>query len=561
MDNNKALDPAKTLNYYIATSLKRHASLPALINLHGHATPYTYATAAIQIERFHVFFRNMDLKKGDRVAFCARNSAQWALAFLASVTYGAVAVPILNEFKPDTIHNLLEHSGSRILFSDDSVFPNLNCEEVKGLEAVVDMTEGSYELAYSRNKAISKARTSVDADMERLYPAGYTVDDINYPSDSLDELVLINYTSGSTGFSKGVMLTRRNIVSNLVFAIDHMPFLEPGNGILSMLPMAHMYGLLVELIFPFAIGAYIRFLGRTPSPAILLDAFRTVHPKLIITVPLVIEKIIFSRVMPELRKPAMRLALAIPGLRNIIYRKVRDKLLTVFGGDLFELIIGGSALNPDVEQLLTRIKFPFTVGYGMTECAPLIAYAQWDERRQGSCGRIVDRMEGRIESPDPINIPGELWVKGDNVMQGYYNNPEATEAVLNPDGWMNTGDICQMDKSGLLYIRGRNKSMILGPSGQNIYPEEIEAVLNPLPLVQESVVVDRDGKLIAIIHPDFDAAKRQHITAQQLEQTMERNVAEANKALPAYSRINGFEIREEPFEKTPKHSIKRYLYK
>lgn len=561
MDTNRPLDPNKTLNYYIADSLKRHAALPALINLHGHATPYTYATAAIQIERFHVFFRNMGLEKGDRVAFCARNSAQWALAFLATVTYGGVAVPILNEFKPDTIHNLIEHSGSRILFSDDSVFPHLSCDEVKGLEAVVDMTDGSYELAYSRNKAIANARASVDADMLRLYPDGFKVDDINYPADELDELVLINYTSGSTGFSKGVMLTRRNLVSNLVFAIDHMPFLEPGNGILSMLPMAHMYGLLVELIFPFVIGAYIRFLGRTPSPAILLDAFRTVKPKLIITVPLVIEKIIFSRVMPELKKPAMRFALAIPGVRDIIYRKLRDKLLSVFGGDLFELIIGGSALNPDVERLLTRIRFPFTVGYGMTECAPLIAYAQWDERKKASCGRVVDRMEARIDSPDPINIPGELWVKGDNVMKGYYNNPEATESVLKSDGWMNTGDICQIDKSGLLYIRGRNKSMILGPSGQNIYPEEIEAVLNPLPLIQESVVVDRDGKLVAIIHPDLDLVRRQHISDDQLQKTMQHNIAEANKALPAYSRISNFEIIDEPFEKTPKHSIKRYLYK
>ena len=394
------------------------------------------------------------------------------------------------------------------------------------------------------------------------FPEGITAEnfDRDYFRDSKDDLAVINYTSGSTGLSKGVMISYGNLWSNARYSTDNIKFFEPGDGMVSMLPLAHMFGLLVELIFPLLKGCHITFLGKVPSPKILLDAFSRIRPKLVVTVPLVIEKIVTNKIFPALKRPLMRVATRIPLLNDFIYRKVRSKMIDAFGGNLHQLIIGGAALAPSVEKFLLRIKFPYTVGYGMTECAPLISYCFWDRQKPGSCGLVVDRMQARVESPDPSTVPGVLWVKGDNVMQGYYKNQEATDAVFD-DGWMNTGDICILDNDGYLFIKGRDKSMILGPSGQNIYPEEIENKLNHLPFVAESIVVERDGRLVALVYPDEEAARHAHLPKEKIDSLMDYNLVTLNRELPGYSKVSSIELRGEPFEKTPKQSIKRYLYK
>lgn len=546
----------KSFNKNISDSIVAHWEHPALTDLNGPTLKYSEVAAAIA--KIHIYYKTIGVKPGDKIALCGKNSSHWAIAFLATATYGAVIVPILNEFKPENIHHLVNHSDSVLLYIDDSIMENLDAEEMKGVKGIFSLSD--YSLLLSRDEKLAETRENIDAIFTKTYPEGFSGKDVKYHADSIDELMLINYTSGSTGFSKGVMLTYGNLMSNAQFAIDEIPYFHPDDGIVCMLPLAHMYGLLVELIFPLMKGAHVTMLGRVPSPKILLDAFADVRPKLIITVPLVIEKIVKGKVFPMINKPLMRAALLIPGLNSYIYKKIKKQLIGAFGGQLKLLVIGGAALSTDVEKFLRRIKFPYTVGYGMTECAPLIAFAQWDIQKSHSCGRPVDRMEVRIDSPDPEHIPGELWVRGANVMQGYYKNPEATESVFR-DGWMNTGDMCTQDSDGFIYIRGRNKTMILGPSGQNIYPEEIEQVLNNLPMVTESIVVDRDGALIALVHPDFDEAKRLKMTDTQLSSIMDEDLAALNKEMPAYSKVKAIEIMQEPFEKTPKHSIKRYLYK
>lgn len=540
-----------------AESIRAHWDLNALSDYKGDT--YTYGQVARQIARIHIVFEKHGVRPGEKIVLCGRNCARWAMSMLSVLTYGTVAVPLMHEFSPESVQTLVTHSDARILFVDRQIWDKLDPKAMPLLENAICIDD--YSILYSTDETLRNDVSALERIYAGRYPDGIRPADIHYYDARPDELALINYTSGSTGNSKGVMLSWRSIQSNIQFAIDNMPCMEPGDGIVSMLPMAHMYGLVVEFLFPFTKGSSVTYLGRVPSPTVLLGAFAQVRPRLIITVPLVIEKIIKTRVMPELRKPLMRVLLAIPGINNIIYRKLRDKLLSVFGGNLFELIVGGAALSKEVEQLLRRIRFPFTVGFGMTECAPLIAYAQWDVTAPGACGRIVDRMEGRIDSPDPANIPGVLYVKGDNVMLGYYKNPEATEAALDKDGWLCTGDICTMDKSGLLYIRGRDKNMILGASGQNIYPEEIEAVLNNMPYVVESVVVSRDGRLVALVYPDRETAEKNGLTPEALTQIMDRNLADLNRDLPAYSRVAAIELRDEPFEKTPKHSIRRFLYK
>lgn len=523
-----------------------------------HGVSYQYRDVARKIAKLHILFEHSGLKPGDKVALCGKNSANWAIAFLAILTYGAVAVPILHEFKPDNVHHLVNHSDARLLFVDSHIWENLDSDILKKIEGALQISD--YSLLLSRSKRMTDARNNLNRLFGERYPNRFTPDDVKYfkPADEND-LAIINYTSGSTGFSKGVMLTYRNVWSNIRFAMDNIPYLKPGDGMVCMLPLAHMFGLDIEMLFPFAKGCHIYFLTRTPSPKIIMEAFATVHPKLIITVPLVIEKIIRTRVFPLLEKPLMKFLLHVPFVDDKLLGKIKTKLEEVFGGQLHQLVIGGAALNADVEEFLRRIKFPFTIGYGMTECAPLISYAPWDVQRPGSCGRIVDRMEARIESPDPSAVPGELWVKGDNVMKGYYKNPEATEAVFR-DGWMNTGDICQMDADGFLYIRGRNKSMILGPSGQNIYPEEIEQKINNLPYVMESLVVDRSGRLLALVYPDYEASAKDGVDPSSLEPMMDKNIKLLNSSLPAYSQISGVKLMHEEFAKTPKRSIKRYLY-
>lgn len=540
----------------IQNSIQKNWEYPALSDLHGAS--YQYRDVARKIAKLHLLFEHAGLKPGDKIALCGRNCAQWAMAFLASFTYGTVSVPILHEFKPDNIHNLVTHSDAKLLFVDTSIWENLEPDAMPALKGALNIAD--YSLILSRSKRLTEARNNLNRLFGERYPERFVPSDAVYrqPADDND-MAIINYTSGSTGFSKGVVLSYHNLWSNVRFALDNIPYIKPGDGAICMLPLAHMFGLTIEMLHMLAHGAHIYFLTRTPSPRIIMDAFATVRPKLIITVPLIIEKIIKGRVFPLLDKPLMKVLLHIPVVDDRLLGKIRDKLTATFGGNLEQLIIGGAALNKDVETFLRRIHFPFTVGYGMTECAPLIAYAPWDAQRPGSCGRITDRMEARIDSPDPANVPGTLWVRGDNVMKGYYKNDEATASTIK-DGWMNTGDICQMDDDGFLYIRGRDKSMILGPSGQNIYPEEIEHAVNNLPYVSESLVVERGGKLVALIYPDYEAALKDGLSNTALEDLMRQNIKQVNADLPAYSQIADITLLQEEFEKTPKRSIKRYLY-
>ncbi len=550
------MEKEKNLTTLVQESICNNWELTALSDFHG--VSFQYRDVARKIAKLHLLFEHAGLHPGDRIAFCGKNCSQWAIAFLASLTYGTVSVPILHEFKPDNIHHLVTHSDAKLFFVDKAIWEKLNAAELPGITGALDIND--YSLLLSRSEILTTARQNLNLLFGQRYPERYTKNDVDYYQPADDDLAIINYTSGSTGFSKGVMLSYRNMWSNIRFAIDNIDFFKPGDSSICMLPLAHMYGLAIEMLFMFTKGCHINFLTRTPSPKIIMEAFATVRPKLIITVPLVIEKIIKTKVFPLLEKPLMKLLLHIPYVDDKLLSKVKESLDAAFGGQLKELVIGGAGLNAEVEEFLRRIKFPFTIGYGMTECAPLITYAWWEEQRPGSCGKIVDRMEARIDSPDPINTPGVLWVRGANVMQGYYKNPEATESSFK-DGWFNTGDICQVDEDGFYYIRGRDKNMILGPSGQNIYPEEIEAKVNNLPYVNESIVVEREGKLVALIHPDYDSAQQSGVEHDAIESMMQQNVKQLNSELPAYSQLTGVDIFEEEFEKTPKRSIKRYLYK
>ena len=544
-----------TLNGYLQSSVRKNWEELALTDFNG--VSFQYRDIARKVAKLHLLYEQAGVKRGDKIALCGKNSSQWAVAFISAITYGAVAVPSLHEFKADNIHHLVTHSEAKLFYTDDAIWENLDPDSMNGLEGVIRLHD--YSIIMSRNKRLTNAREHLNEIFGKRYPERFTPDDVVYYKEKKDELALINYTSGSMGFSKGVMLTYNNLWSNIQFTIDGLTFLNPGDGIVCMLPLAHMYGLIVELLHPLVKGCHVYFLTRMPSPRVILEAFATVRPKLIVTVPLIIEKIVKTKVFPLLDKPLMKLLMHIPVIDDRLLEKIKTQLMSAFGGNVQEIIIGGAALNKDVETFLRRINFPYTVGYGMTECAPLVAYAQWDKQRPGSCGQIVDRMEGRIDSPDPEHIPGELWVRGDNVMKGYYKNKDATDAVMK-DGWMNTGDLCTMDSDGFIYIRGRNKNMILGPSGQNIYPEEIEQKLNNMPYVAESLVVYSDGQLAALIYPDLELATKQGIHTDALSKIMDDNIAALNKDLPAYSQIRKVKLYNEEFEKTPKRSIKRYLY-
>ncbi len=541
----------------IADSIKGNSTLPALSDFGGQTL--TFRQLGRKIAEIHILYKAIGLRQGDKVALCAKNSASWAVTFLATMTYGAVPVPLLHEFHPDQIVHLTVHSEARLLFTEKSIADNIDTERLAGVEAV--MLLDSYTPVFSRVPELEPLVRKLPEAFARIYPEGFTPEDIRYADPAMNSLALINYTSGSSGNPKGVMLSYRNIWSNVSFGLANIDFLHPGDNMLSMLPLAHMYGLVFELLFPLCRGCHITFLGRVPSPKVLLQAFAATRPKLVITVPLVIEKIVKSRILPRLSTPAMRLLLAIPGIRGMIYSKVRDQLIQALGGNLRQLILGGAALSDEVEALLRKIRFPFTIGYGMTECAPLITYEWGETQRPHSCGRLCHGMEARILSDDYHNTPGVLFVKGDNVMMGYYKNPESTEEALCPDGWLRTGDVCTMDNDGYLYIRGRDKNMILSSSGQNIYPEEIEAKLNNLPLVAESVVVERDGRIVALVHPAYDLGRQEGLTDTQTEQRVTALLPQLNKLLPAYSRVSTLELHRDEFEKTPKHSIRRFIYK
>lgn len=546
------------LNEYIAHAVKSYWERPAFSDLGPSPFTLTYKDVARKIAKIHILFHESGIRPGDKVALCGRNSSLWCVAFLATVTYGAVIVPILPDFKPDNIQQLIVHADAKLAFLDDSHWDSLNPDGLPALAGVVSLAD--YSLLFSRSEKLDSARAHLNELFGREYPDRFTPESVKYHGEDRDALCLISYTSGSTGFSKGVMLPYRSLWSNVRYCLDHLPS-DPGDGVVCMLPLAHMYGLTIDMLRPFVSGNHINILTRTPSPRVLMEAFAKVHPRFIVVVPLIIEKIIRTRVFPLLEKPLMKLMMKVPFVDDHLLAKIKGRLDETFGGNLQELIIGGAALNKDVERFLRRIDFPYTVGYGMTECGPLIAYAPWDENRMASCGRIVDRMECRIDSDNPAEVPGVLQVKGDNVMLGYYKNPEATAAAIH-EGWLSTGDICNLDADGFLYIRGRDKNMILGASGQNIYPEEIEDKLNNLPYVSESLVVDAGGgRLTALIFPDLEAATSQNISQTELQEVMAENIKALNADLPSYSQVYDFRLREEEFEKTPKRSIKRYLYK
>ena len=520
-----------------------------------------YHDVARKIEKLHILFENGGVERGDKIALCGRNSAHWAVAFLATLTYGAIAVPVLHEFTAEQIHNIVNHSEAKFLFVGDVVATQVDPVKMPGLEGIINIPD--YSLRLSRTDKLTYAREHLNEMFGRKYPKYFRRQHVAYYKEqSPDELALINYTSGTTGFSKGVMIPYRALWGNYDFA-EHVlgNVVKQGDSVISILPMAHMYGMAFEFVFEFLHGCHIYYLTRIPSPAIIAQAFTDIRPAIIIAVPLIIEKIIRKRVFPKLQNNTMRLLWNMPVISKKIQQRVCEQVRKAFGDQFYEIIIGGAAFNHEVEQFLKAIGFPFTVGYGATECAPIICYSDWQHFVPGSCGRAVVHMEVKIDSPDPARIPGEILARGTNVMLGYYKNPEATAQTIDADGWYHTGDLGTMDADGNVFIRGRSKNMLLGPSGQNIYPEEIEDKLNSMQLVLESVVVQRDTKLVALVHPDMDAATDLGIRHDALAQLMEQNRIHVNEQLPAYCKLAEIEIHKNEFEKTPKKSIKRYLYK
>ena len=520
-----------------------------------------YHDVARKIEKLHIMFENSGVQRGDKIALCGRNSAHWAVAFLATLTYGAVAVPILHEFTPEQIHNIVNHSESKILFVGDIVGTQVDATKMPSLEGIINIPD--YSLALSRTDKLTYAREHLNELYGRKFPKYFRREHVKYYHEQRpDELALINYTSGTTGFSKGVMIPYRALWGNYDFAVHVLgKVINRGDRVISILPMAHMYGMAFEFIFEFLYGCHIYYLTRIPSPAIIAQAFAEVRPQIIIAVPLVIEKIIRKKVFPKIQSGKVRLLRNIPIINKKVEEKICDQVKQAFGGRFYEIIIGGAAFNQEVEQFLHRINFPYTVGYGATECAPIICYSDYQTFVPGSCGRAVIHMEVKIDSPDPANVPGEILARGTNVMLGYYKNEEATRQTIDNEGWYHTGDLGTMDAYGNVFIKGRSKNMLLGASGQNIYPEEIEDKLNSLPLVVESVVVQRDTKLVGLVYPDYDEAKTLGLATSDIEAQMQQNLQDLNLVQPAYCKLATIEIQEKEFEKTPKKSIKRYLYK
>lgn len=520
---------------------------------------FKFSEVAENVEKLHIIYNSAGIKPGDKIAICGKNSACWAVVFISCLTYGAVAVPILHEFKPENIHTLVNHSEAKILFVDKAIFEKLDKDKLPSLIGAFYISEEG--LAFSKSKKLTETRNDLNKIFGKKYPQAFTPDNLNYFHDNPEDLAVINYTSGSTGAPKGVMLPFLSIWSNIRYSIDDLDFLKPGDGMVNMLPLGHLYGMVIEMLHPFVKGCHCHFLTKVPSPKVLLGAFAEVRPKLIITVPLVLEKIIRSKVFPKIHTPLMSVLLKIPFVNNRIYGKIKETLINAFGGQVLEIIIGGAPLNAEVEKFLYRIGFPVTVGYGMTECGPLLTYAPPEESIPHTVGRIVDRMEVKIDSPDPEHIPGNIMVKGDNVMRGYYKNEEATREVFpHNDGWMNTGDMGTISKDGMISISGRSKTMILGPSGQNIYPEEIEQKINNMPYVAESLVIDDHGKLVALIVPDTDAATAKGLSTTDVDKIMVQNIKDVNKDLESYSKLSSHRLMDKEFEKTPKRSIKRFLY-
>ena len=552
------MESIPSFNELLEKSIINNWNLDALTDFKGQTLQFH--DVARKIEKLHILFENSGIERGDKIALCGRNSSQWAVAFIATLTYGAVAVPILHEFNAEQIHNIVNHSEARLLFVGDHVATVIDPQQMPQLEGIINNPD--YSLMVSRTDKLTYAREHLNELYGKKFPKYFRKEHVHYYKEqSPDELAMINYTSGTTGFSKGVMIPYRALWSNYDFACDVLgKTIKAGDRVISMLPMAHMYGMAFEFIFEFLHGCHVYYLSRVPSPAIIAQALAEIKPVIVIAVPLIIEKIIRKKVFPKVQNGRMRLLMQMPVISKKVRAMVCKEVLKAFGGQMYEVIIGGAALNQEVEQFLKYIDFPYTVGYGATECAPIICYADWHTFAPGSCGRAALHMQVKIDSADPASIPGEILAKGPNVMLGYYKNPEATAQTIDKDGWYHTGDLGTMDHKGNVFINGRIKNMLLGPSGQNIYPEEIEDKLNSMPMVVESVVVQRDAKLVALIYPDLEEAKSQGVNEEALADIMEQNRNSLNQMLPAYERIAEVEIRQEEFEKTPKRSIKRFLY-
>lgn len=545
----------QSVNKLLEKSFRENWDRPALSNYKGQ--DLAYRDVARRIAKLHIAFEQCGLEKGDKVAICSRNQANWGVSFLSTLTYGAVPVPILHEFKPGNIHYLVNHSEAKVLFVDDVIWENLSEAEMPGLYVVVQIN--NFNFLYSKTEEMSQVRQHLNESFGHRYPNNFGPEDLDYYEDKADELAVINYTSGTSGFSKGVMVPYRALWSNIEFAhVQAMPQLDNNTEVVSMLPSAHMYGMMFEFLFEMTVGAHVHFLTRVPSPKIIMQAFADIKPHIIIAVPLIIEKVYKSKLKPILDRNKM--IMNLPIIDKVIQKKILQELVNAFGGRFYEVIIGGAAFNPEVERFFHKIGFPFTVGYGMTECAPIIGYADWKDAKLYSCGKQVLNMEIRIDSPDPQNIPGEVLVKGVNVFLGYYKNEEATKSVLGEDGWFHTGDMGVMDSDGYLFLKGRSKCMILGPSGQNIYPEEIEGVVNNVTYVVDSLVIEDHGALVSLIYPDYHQAELDGLSKSQLEAKLVETLPEINKQIPNYAKISKMEFMPEDFERTPKRSIKRYLY-
>ena len=545
-----------SVNKLFQEAFKKNWDRPAISNYQGMTLHYR--DVARRIEKLHIMFEECGLQVGDKVALCSRNQANWAVAFLAAMTYGAVPVPLLHEFKSANIHHLVNHSEAKILFVDEVIWEGLSESEMPDLQAIIQVN--TFKLLYAGDDRIREAREHLNELFGRKYPNVFTPDALNYYEDSAEDLAVINYTSGTSGFSKGVMIPYRAICSNLQFGRQVLPGLDNTKNVVSMLPSAHMYGLMFELLYELSVGAHVHFLSRVPSPKIIMQALAEVKPYIIVAVPLIIEKIYKNKLKPLLEKEGIKFLMKLPVLNQILLDKIKAELTTAFGGEFYEVIIGGAAFNKEVEAFFKKMNFPFTVGYGMTECAPIITYDDWKVEKLNSCGKAVVNMEVRIASADPQNIPGEIQVKGANVFLGYYKNEEATQEVLTEDGWFRTGDMGVIDAEGSLFIKGRTKCMILGPSGQNIYPEEVETVVNSQPYVVDSLVIEDNGGLTALIYPDFPQGARDGMKQEEFVKYLEGTLTELNKELPNYAKLKKIEVMSEDFERTPKKSIKRYLY-
>lgn len=545
-------------NQMIQKSIVDHWDLDSLTDFKG--ATLQYHDVARKIEKLHIMFESSGVKQGDKIALCGRNSAAWAAAFLAVLTYGAIAVPILHEFTAEQIHNIVNHSDAKILFAGDVVATQIDATKMPSLEGIIYIPD--YSLVLSRTDKLTYAREHLNEIFGQRYPKYFRKEHVHYYTEkSPDELAVINYTSGTTGFSKGVMIPYRALWSNIDFAFSVMgDQVKKGNNVICILPMAHMYGMSFEFLFEFIMGCHIFYLTRIPSPAIIAQAFSEVKPKIIISVPLIIEKIIKKKVFPKIQDPKLRLLMKMPGINKRVYEKICDQVTKAFGGEFYEVIIGGAAFNQEVESFLYRIGFHYTVGYGATECAPIICYADYKTYVPGSCGRAAKNMQVKVVSEDPVNTPGEILAKGSNVMLGYYKNEEATKASIDADGWFHTGDLGLMDEDGNLFIKGRSKNMLLGSNGQNIYPEEIEDKLNSMSMVSESVVIQEGDKLVGLVYPDLDTAKQIGFSESDLNTIMEQNRKQLNADLPAYCHLSEIRLHDSEFEKTPKRSIKRFLY-